>query len=79
MASQEQQTVFAVDCLRWLRHQHAQRREQGAAAAPWRVVLVGHSMGGIVARAALAALAAEPGFGACCMPLQRVLRFLAAD
>ena len=30
----------------------------------WRVLLVGHSMGGVVARAALARLAVEPGFGA---------------
>ena len=59
--AQELQTQFAVDCVRhlWKTHEavgtaHDEQR---------RVLLVGHSMGGIVARAALSRLATEPGFG----------------
>lgn len=57
----DRQTAFVVNCLRWLRAKHA---DQQSGGPPWRVILVGHSMGGIVARAALAAVAAEPGFDA---------------
>ncbi len=57
---QSQHVNFAADCLRWLRARH----EGGAAAGqPWRIILVGHSMGGVVARAALAVLASEPHHG----------------
>ena len=64
--AQELQTSFAVSCLRHLKSVH-----DAAAPRPgsWRVLLVGHSMGGVVARAALARLAAEPGFGARLMHL----------
>ena len=58
---QERQTQFAVHSLRHLQAQHA----TSGAAGPWRVILVGHSMGGVVARAALAQLARQPFFGKC--------------
>lgn len=58
--TQEHQTAFAVDCLRWLRQQHGVR---ASADTPWRVIVVGHSMGGIVARAAIALSVADSTFG----------------
>jgi pimeloyl-ACP methyl ester carboxylesterase len=60
---QDHQTAFAVDCLRWLRQRHGVRT---SANALWRVIVVGHSMGGIVARAAIARLAADATFGEAC-------------
>ena len=57
---QELQTQFGVECLR---HLWALHNASSISDAPLRVLLVGHSMGGIVARAVLARLAAEPGFG----------------
>ncbi len=64
---QERQTAFAVGCLRWLRQQHMRLRGPGM---PWRAIVVGHSMGGIVARAALAELANDPGFGTSLAPCE---------
>ena len=57
---QEFQTDFAVSCIR---HLWSTRKAAVPCRGSWRVLLVGHSMGGVVARAALARLAAEPGFG----------------
>lgn len=51
---QDRQSSFTVDCVKWLRH-HSQ--QQHASDVP--VVLVGHSMGGLVAKAAAVALAEE--------------------
>lgn len=51
---QDRQSSFTVDCVRWLRHHY---RQQHASDVP--VVLVGHSMGGLVAKAAAVALAEE--------------------
>ncbi len=48
-----------------LRRQHVRKHGLGT---PWRVILVAHSMGGIVARAALAELAQQLGFGAWSTP-----------
>ncbi|DBA69939.1 TPA: GPI inositol deacylase [Trebouxia sp. C0005] len=52
----ERQTIFVVDCVKWLRQHYRQ-----TYAADMPVVLVGHSMGGLVARAAAIALASEAG------------------
>ena len=54
---QERQTRFTVESVKWLR----QNYRQGATHMP--VVLVGHSMGGVVARAAAVALASDPTYG----------------
>ncbi|KAL0021017.1 hypothetical protein WJX77_007158 [Trebouxia sp. C0004] len=54
----ERQTSFAVDCVKWLRQHYRQ-----TYAADMPVVLVGHSMGGLVARAAAIALASEAESG----------------
>ena len=51
---QERQSSFTADCIKWLRFHYSQ---QHALDVP--VVLVGHSMGGLVARAAAVALAQE--------------------
>ena len=55
---QERQTSFAVDCVRWLRQHYRQ-----TYGSDMPVVLVGHSMGGLVARAAAIALASEAESG----------------
>lgn len=60
---QEQQTAFAVDCLRWLWVQHAEHATGGTSQ---RIIVVGHSMGGVVARAAVAHLAAGSKDGVLC-------------
>jgi pimeloyl-ACP methyl ester carboxylesterase len=59
---QEQQTAFAVDCLRWLLVQHAAHDSSAR-----RIIVVGHSMGGVVARAAVAHLAAGHDDGVLCI------------
>ncbi len=56
--AQERQTSFAVDCVKWLRQHYRQ-----TYASDMPVVLVGHSMGGLVARAAAIALASEAESG----------------
>ena len=55
---QEQQTSFTVDCVKWLRQHYRQ-----TYASDMPVILVGHSMGGLVARAAAIALASEAESG----------------
>lgn len=56
---QEQQTNFAVACILELRARH----RAANPSSPWHVILIGHSMGGVVARAALAQLSERPDFG----------------
>jgi pimeloyl-ACP methyl ester carboxylesterase len=58
---QEHQTTFAVDCLRWLWSRHA---AHGSSTDAPHVIVVGHSMGGVVARAAVAHLTAGRKSGA---------------
>ena len=58
---QEHQTTFAVDCLRWLWSRHA---GHGSSTDTPHVIVVGHSMGGVVARAAVAHLTAGHKSGA---------------
>ena len=58
---QEHQTTFAVDCLRWLWSRHA---AHGSSTDTPYVIVVGHSMGGVVARAAVAHLTAHHSSGA---------------
>jgi pimeloyl-ACP methyl ester carboxylesterase len=61
MPMQEHQTTFAVDCLRWLCSRHA---VHGSSTDTPHVIVVGHSMGGIVGRAAMAHLTAGHTSGA---------------
>lgn len=70
---QDRQSSFTADCVRWLRLRYKQHH---ASDVP--VLLVGHSMGGLVARAAAVALAQE-GAGECICHHQRVAWVLFAD
>lgn len=58
---QERQTRYAVACIKGLR-EHYSRRHQ----ADLPVILVGHSMGGVVARAAALAMEADVSTSADC-------------
>jgi pimeloyl-ACP methyl ester carboxylesterase len=55
--AQERQTSFAIQSLLFLYDRALEQLRQP------RIVVVGHSMGGVVARAALARLSRCPGFG----------------
>lgn len=59
-ALQDVQANFVVRCIQHLQLVHSSR---DARERPFRLVLVAYSMGGVVARAALRQLAADPAFG----------------
>jgi hypothetical protein len=58
---QVRQAAFVMACIRHLRAAHSESGGQ----SPFRLAVVGYSMGGVVARAALAQLQGEPGVGEC--------------
>lgn len=53
---QERQTAFAMRCIQWLMAQPPMPREGNTGR---RLIVVGHSMGGVVARAALSRMLAS--------------------
>ena len=57
---QNMQAGFVVRCIHHLQQVHG---SSSAGEQPFRLVLVGYSMGGVVASAALRQLAADPAFG----------------
>ena len=59
--AQARQARFVKQCVELLQQAHTQ--PASSSSPPQRVVLVGYSMGALVARAALHLLAAEPQFG----------------
>ena len=61
MLLQERQTSYAVECVKWLQQHYRQTH-----STDMPVVLVGHSMGGVVARAAALALGSEAQSGRHC-------------
>lgn len=57
---QERQTLYAIACVKWLRTHYTDEQQR-----PLPLVLVGHSMGGVVVRAAAVAVEADSSLREC--------------